>query len=251
MRAQAEALNAIYYPIETSEHLTREEKVPKMVEWYARVNELFIKDKLVRGDVAVAVSAALRDSRVRLRPGFAELLAFCTTYAVPLVVFSAGIGDVLLEVLRQGLGGACPPVMQVVSNFMVFQSANGGAGAAPSADDVLVGWSEPLIQPFNKSSVHLRALESSDRVGYYHDVVRRQNAILVGDSLGDAAMGDGIPHAAKLSFGLLNAGIEALMPQYMATYDAVMTDDAPLTPVLNLLAKVAGGGEPDVEDGGG
>lgn len=215
---RARALNAKYYPLETDPDLPVEAKVPLMVEWYRAVHELLVEDGLRVEDVASSVAVA----QLRLRPGAVEVFDWCARHAVPLLVFSAGLGDVLAEVLRQRLPGGLPPCAHVVSNGMVFD-----------ASGRLTGFTEPTLHMFNKnasalSPATLRALSD------------RPHVLLAGDSLGDATMAQGLPAVEhELRFGLLNDDVDRLLPQFSAVFDVVLTHDAPFTPLLRLLRAIA------------
>ena len=74
----------------------------------------------------------------------------------------------------------------MISNFLQYDS-NG----------LLNGLQEKLIHTFNKNE---HALEGTD---YYNLVKERDHVIVMGDSLGDAKMADGVPsssHVLKIGF---------------------------------------------------
>lgn len=216
--AAARALNAKYYPAEVDPDLPLERKVPLMEEWYSAVHELLLRDGLRREDVVDSVAKA----RLRLRPGAADVFAWAAAHSVPLLVFSAGIGNVLLEVLRQRLPGGLPACVHCVSNMMKFAD-----------DGALTGFSSPLIHMFNK---HAGVLDP----GVLRALSDRRHVIVVGDSLGDATMAEGLPSVAhELRYGLLNDGAERLLPAYAGVFDAIITGDAPLWPLLELLRRIA------------
>ena len=213
----AQELNKTYYPIEIDPSIPLSEKVPKMEEWYSSIHKLLLDDGLQFSDVESSVAKA----RLRIRDGVLGIFEWCERHAVPLLVFSAGIGDVLREVLRQRLPGGVPSCVHIVSNMMVFDEAGR-----------LTGFSN-LIHMFNK---HAGVLDP----GTLRALSSRKHVILAGDSLGDATMAEGLPCVeAELRFGLLNDGVERLLGAYTAAFDVVLTEDAPLTPLLALLQKVA------------
>jgi hypothetical protein len=102
------------------------------------VNGLLAGARISRADVRADVAAA----RIELRAGMHALLDAAAAGALPVTIFSAGIGDVIVEVLRQhwarDAAAPLPPGLRVVSNHMVFD------GHAPEA--VCVGWTAPLIR---------------------------------------------------------------------------------------------------------
>ena len=52
------------------------------------------------------------------REGYQEFFDCLNQHSVPLLIFSAGLGDVLEEVVRQA--GVFHPNVKVISNFMDF-----------------------------------------------------------------------------------------------------------------------------------
>lgn len=102
---------------------------------------------------------------------------------VPVLVFSAGLGDSVVSVLKQAK--VLYPNMKVISNFLQYK------------DGLLNGFGVPIIHTFNKNET---VLEGSE----YYDLVHQRDHILVmGDSLGDADMANGMPlssHVLKIGF---------------------------------------------------
>lgn len=231
IKEKANALNEYFYPIEVSPTLTREEKVPYMIQWYRGINHLLVESKFRKAEIAPSVAA----SNVGLRPGAADLFRLAGAAAVPLLIFSAGVGDILAEVIRQQFG-ALPTHSAIVSNWMRFD----GGGT-------LADWTEPLIHMFNKDDSHLRASP------LLPELARRRHVLLVGDSLGDATMADGMPHDVVVRVGLLNDNIDANLAKYTEAFDLVLTGDASLDYLVDFLRSVprAPGGACGAGAGGG
>ncbi len=109
---------------------------------------------------------------------------------VPVLVFSAGIGDILEEILL--MHDAYFPNIKIVSNYMDFNEKG-----------ALIGFKKPIIHTFNKNETVLG--ESKE---YFADLSHRQNAILLGDSDGDIHMGAGMENpGAILKIGFLNSKV--------------------------------------------
>jgi HAD superfamily hydrolase (TIGR01544 family) len=221
MKAKADALNLYYYPLETSSHLTTQQKIPFMVEWYRAINELLVESNLSRADISTAVAR----SCVQLRPGVIDTIMWCNRFRVPLVIMSAGIGDVLAEVLEHKWGSPLPDILHIVSNGMLFDE-NGR----------LEGFTEPLIHMFNKSS---SVIPPGALANELH---ARRNCIVVGDSPGDSTMGDGIAHSSVLKVGLVNDNINNLIPIYRNLFDVLLLDDCGLDMLKDLLHSIQHGG---------
>ncbi|KAK1790892.1 hypothetical protein P4O66_014052 [Electrophorus voltai] len=175
-------LKETYYPIEIDPHLTMEEKYPFMVEWYFKSHSLLVEQRLQREKLPEVV----RESDVCLREGYEHFFDRLHQHAVPMFIFSAGLGDVLEEIIRQA--GVYHPNVKVISNFMDFDE-NG----------VLKGFKGELIHVYNK---HDGALRNTD---YFKQLKDNSNILLLGDSLGDLTMADGVPNVENvLKIGFLN-----------------------------------------------
>lgn len=219
--AKAEALNKFYYPIEIDARLSIAEKTPYMEQWYHAVNALLVEAGMSRADLVEDV----RDANVQLRPGLRNMLDFAARHDVPVTVFSAGIGDVLREVLLQHYG-PLPARLHIVSNWMAW--------SGPGPDARLVGFSEPLVHMFNKN------VKDSNMAAapWFPSVTSRPHVVLMGDGLGDVTMADGLDAACVLRLGYLNDNVDALLPAFNAVYDAVHLQDSPAWLLCDLLRRM-------------
>ena len=134
----------------------------------------------------------------------------------------AGIADVIEEVLLQQ-GGGLTPHLHIVSNHMLWK------------DDHLVGFSKPSFHVFNKTA------KSAKHSPFFqtHDLAHRDCLILVGDSLGDIAMSDGLTFHEDhiIRIGYLNDKVERL-PEYLAAYDVVIVGDPSFQFPMDLIKDV-------------
>ncbi|NXM79279.1 5NT3B nucleotidase, partial [Serilophus lunatus] len=202
-----------YYPIEIDPNRTLEEKCPLMVEWWTRAHELLAQQKIHKGDIAQVV----RESGVMLRDGFKEFFEKLHRHNIPLFIFSAGIGDVLEEIIRQA--NVFYSNINLVSNYMDFDD-----------DGVLTHFKEPLIHTCNKNNTVLQGTE------YLQQLSSKTNIILLGDSLGDLTMADGIPSVENiLKIGFLNDKVEERRGKYLDSYDIVLEGDETLDVVNGIL----------------
>lgn len=106
--------------------------------------------------------------------------------------------------------------MAIVSNWMDFK------------DDKIVGFKEPLIHTLNKN-------EAAMDQEHFDKVKDRDNVILMGDSIGDLHMADGVPHKTKLTVGFLNTDVDRLRSLYLEKFDIVLCNDTNLETLLLLL----------------
>ncbi|KAM9837205.1 7-methylguanosine phosphate-specific 5'-nucleotidase-like [Aulostomus maculatus] len=201
-RSMRELLNT-YYPIEIDASLTTEEKLPLMVEWWTKVHQLLIQQGIRKDMLAQAV----KESGSMLRDGHKVFFDCLAEHQIPLLIFSAGVGDVLEELIRQNR--VFHPNVHIISNYMDFD-----------LDGVLRAFRGQLIHTFNKRegalthAAHLKELQG------------RSNVLLLGDSLGDLTMADGVSEPQNiLTIGFLNDQVEERKESYINSFDIVLVKD--------------------------
>ncbi|KAG0169151.1 5'-nucleotidase, cytosolic III [Apophysomyces sp. BC1015] len=215
LKAGTDRIYNTYYPIEIDRNMTYEEKVPYMVKWWQDAHSLMIKEKLTMKDIKGMVDYA----DVQLRPKLETVLSMCRDNTVPFLVFSAGIGNIIEQILRKA--GLYHDNMHIVSNMMKFNE-----------EGYCYDFADPLIHVFNKSEFQL------ETTSYYKSIEHRKNVILVGDSLGDLQMSQGIRHDLCLNVGFLNHDIEALEARYAKAFDIVIVGDANMDPIVDILKQL-------------
>ena len=206
---QADALFNYYYPLEVDPTLPMTEKVEHMTTWATKAAELMVDSGLKKYEIKLAVSEALKSNTFSLRKEVPVFIRSLADKGVPLLLFSAGIGDIIEEALIQTLNDI-PSDVHVVSNHMIFKG------------NKLVSWTEPVFHVFNKKASS--ALHSSFFKKF--DLAHRKNVLLIGDSMGDVAMSEGLncSQDSILRVGFLNDKVERL-PDYLAVYDVVILGD--------------------------
>lgn len=223
--ARERELFARYFPIEMSPKLSKEEKLPFMVEWWTHAHELLLEYKLTRAQIQQTVAQA----HLSFRPGFHSLFALLESKQIPTLVFSAGLYDVIHEVLSKEFAAATgrpvPANVHVVSNMMRFD-ANG----------TIEGFQGGLIHSLNKNATVL--LDSP--FWQQCKMEQRTNVLLLGDSRGDVQMAQGLSCADDdiIRVGFLNVHVNDAIDEYFALYDVVLTHDASLEPVALLLEQL-------------
>lgn len=175
----------------------------------------------IRGSYFHSIDIALmvKQTYVEMRPNTDIFLKKCADMDIPLLVFSAGVVDVIQEALNQH--NMFHDNMHIVSNKMGW-----------NADGICDHFEDPLIHVFNKSEF---SLEKTD---YYKTIKERKNVILLGDSVGDVLMSQGVQHDTCLNIGFLNHDVETLYPKYSQLYDIVIVDDSSIDPVVSILEKL-------------
>jgi 5'-nucleotidase len=208
-----------YYPIEISATMSAEEKIPHMVEWYTKVNFLLAAQELNRDDVVSAVAGC---RNFRIRAGVTEAFQRLAAKNIPVIILSAGLGNVIEEVVRQripkndGVYGETWPNVKVLSNTMLWDD-----------EGEFMEFSMPLIHMFNKSLE-----DAPDDIKSM--IEGRDKCILCGDGLGDLTMDHGSDATDTLRFGFLNEKIEQRLPKYIEpnAFDRIILNDGDWSTVL-------------------
>ena len=87
-------------------------------------------------------------------------------------------------------------------------------------DGRLNAFRDPLIHVFNKNEALKMHLD------YFEAQKSRKNSILMGDSLGDLKMVEGVESVANcLTIGFLNTKVDEMLGRYMESFDIVLVDD--------------------------
>ncbi|KAI8500683.1 7-methylguanosine phosphate-specific 5'-nucleotidase [Branchiostoma belcheri] len=204
-----------YYPKEISLTIPMSEKVQLMVDFWTQIHDIFLASNLNKQDI----TSTVHTTSPPLREGCNTFMSTLHQHDIPLLVFSAGLGDIIQEMFAKY--DVVYPNCRVVSNFMKFDA--GGK---------LVGFHDPLIHIFNKNKSVL------PDESYFTEQPERTNVILLGDSPGDLQMADGVPNVENvLKIGYLNAHLERL-DTFTELYDIVLVQDETMDVVNSILKKI-------------
>ncbi|MED6281012.1 5'-nucleotidase, cytosolic III [Characodon lateralis] len=205
-RLKLDHLLETYYPIEIDTSRSVEEKLPLMVEWWTKAHDLLVEQKIKKDELAQAV----RESDAMLREGYEPFFDRLHEQSIPLLIFSAGIGDILEEVIRQA--NVFHPNVKVISNYMDFDESG-----------MLRAFKGELIHIYNKREGALL------NTGHFKELRSKPNVLLMGDSLGDLDMADGVQDMKNiLKIGYLNDKVEERKKSYLDSYDIVLVNDESL-----------------------
>ncbi|KAK1311009.1 hypothetical protein QJS10_CPA08g00039 [Acorus calamus] len=224
-----------YHPLEFSTTIPIAEKTILMKEWWEKTHSLLIEGgvtyDIIRNSVVNAV--------VEFREGVVELLELLEEKDVPVLIFSAGLADIIEEVFRQKLHRSFKNV-KIVSNRMVFD--NNGQ---------LVAFKGKTIHVLNKNEHALdMAAPVHDHLGDVNgtsydsaSVKKRTNVVLLGDHIGDLGMSDGLNYENRIAVGFLNDNVEGSLKNYNESFDMVYLNDAPMWGVVELISHLCSSDE--------
>lgn len=148
-----------------------------MVEWWTESSRSYSGFRLDPSEI----KESARIDRGCLRDGTHDLFERLGARQVPILVFSAGIGDTVAAILRES-DLMLWPTVHVVSNFLRWKE-----GSVVNGFDT-----DRMIHVFNKNETALAGSVYAD------EVLDRTSIIVMGDSLGDANMATGSSVAAHV-----------------------------------------------------
>lgn len=213
---QTHALRTKYLKIEQDSAMTNEEKTPYMIEWYTHANRL-LKEFEINVNMFPKM---VEDSNVAFRDGTDTMMNLLDEKKVPMLILSAGLGNLVVEVLKHFK--LLHNNVKVVSNM--FKSDEKG---------MITELDGEMIHVFNKNE---NAVHDSP---YFKELQARHNVLLLGDSMGDLQMANGVANpSAILKVGFLNAKIEERLPQFMDAFDIVLVDDQTMDVPMAVIQKI-------------
>ncbi|RVW78791.1 Cytosolic 5'-nucleotidase 3 [Vitis vinifera] len=221
-----------YHPLEISPSIPIEEKAKLMEEWWGKTHALLIEGGLTYD----AITKSVANSMITFREGVVELFEFLEARDIPVLIFSAGLADVIEEVLRQKLHRSFKNI-KIVSNRMIFDGdghlvsfkgilliamflvrssfESGPIQTCPSSILFVASW--VILTPGKTIHVLNKNEHALDMAGPLHDelgdsdgpnedsasVKKRTNVLLLGDHIGDLGMSDGLDYETRISVGFL------------------------------------------------
>jgi HAD superfamily hydrolase (TIGR01544 family) len=231
-----------YMPIEFDMKMTEQEKIPYMIKWWTESHELIKSLGFTIDDL----KDMIREMPVEFRKSSNELFDICKEREIPMLIFSAGIANIIeliLEINNYGQNDLC----HVLSNRMEFDKDSG----------VISGFKDPLLHVFNKNEGVFR--EDHFYVQYSKQLESKDNVILIGDGIGDSKMAEGMQHKTCLKIGLLNSfecfksedgsarfksdldktddECTELLDKYQSAFDIVVTGDIGFDEHLNIILR--------------
>ncbi len=212
---RAHELFDVYHPIEINSKVSSKEKNLKMHEWWKKHFDLLVECGLSKEVMQKIVS----QRTLKFRKGAIEFIDLLHEYDVPLVIMSAGPGDMIKMYLEQE--GRLYDNVHVIANFLIFDS-NGKA----------IGVHEPIIHSCNKYEIELKKLP------VYRELLKRRNVLLLGDGLEDLKMIEKFDYKTLVSVGFLNEEVEANLPNFKRGFDVVLLNDGDFSYVNELIKRI-------------
>lgn len=154
-----------YYPIEIDYKISKEEKEKHMIEWYDKDMNLFYEYHLTKEKL----EQSIKQGKTILRKGAKEFLQKAKNQNMPVIILSAGIGNVIEGVLK--LNDCYYDNIYIISNFIKFDEN----GDMKKFDD-------EMIHTLNKT------MEGHLPAEIKEEIEQKEYGILVGDLVYDINM---------------------------------------------------------------
>lgn len=205
-----------YNPIEIDPHKSFEEKYKAMTEWWSKHIKLLSGFGLSKE----ILDATLKEGKhFLLRDKIKEFFDLLAKNNVPILIFSAGSKYFVNGYLQKD--NINYKNISIIANEYDFDS-NGK----------VLGYKNRIIHSLNKGEVAIK------NDSHYKNILNRKNVILLGDNLGDLEMSKGIKHSTKITICFYNSPQKEHLQEYLKSFDVVITDDASMEYVVELLKQV-------------
>jgi len=209
---KAFALFDKYHPIETNENLTYKYRYKKMQEWWKAHEKLLIESGINKK----IIKDIINKSPNILRKNTTQFLNFLNKNNIPLLIFSAGIGNLIEEYLKKET--KLTPNIHILSNTFNFNSKG-----------YATGFKNNTIHIMNKSETKIKDKK------YKNLIKQRKNIILLGNSLNDLKMVNDLNTNLIIKIGFLNEDKKNKLKLYKSKFDIIITNDGPMNYINQLL----------------
>lgn len=210
-KQERQKLYEFYRPIEIDEELDFETKNKLMIEWWTKHISLFIKYKLTE-DVIID---AVKDIKVlKFRDGAIDLLKSLKDRKIPLVIISAGIGNIIVEFLKNN--NCYFDNIYIVSNFIKFENG------------IAVGLEDNIIHSLNKNEALLP--ENVKEI-----IKNRPNVVLLGDQIADTKMVSIENKDSSLKIGFCEEKEKENFKFFEKEYDIICTNNTTFEELSNEI----------------
>lgn len=204
------ALYQKYRPIEIDVKLSDEEKSKFMEKWWKSHINLFYEYGLREENI----KKSLKTGGLRYRAGAKKFINKMSELNIPVIIISAGIGNVIEEFLN--LENDYYENINIVSNFIEFK------------DGVISGLKGETIHALNKNIVKLDEYSKMK-------LENRNNILLLGDGLADLKMVPKSYLTKTITVGFLDEKIEENLEVFNDNFDIVLSNRGTFDEINNIL----------------
>ncbi|MCX6746431.1 MAG: haloacid dehalogenase-like hydrolase [Candidatus Parcubacteria bacterium] len=204
-----------YHAIEIDPKVSKKEKIAKMHEWWQKHFTLLVSSGLNKKVMDEIVSKRT----LKFRPGALDFIDSLQENNIPLVIMSAGPGDMISQYLKQE--NRLDNNIHIIANFFEFDK-----------DGKVIKVKEPIIHSLNKKEILVKDYPA------FKDVKEKKNVILLGDGVDDIDMIEGFAYDNLIKVGFLNENVDENLPEFKKNFDVIILNDGDMEFVNNILRKI-------------
>jgi len=206
-----QALFEKYRPYEID--LTLDEKIKSryMTEWWEQHVALFVKHKATKNIFELVGSD---NNLFQYRRGAREFLELMHHRSAPVLIVSAGVGDIIENSMRHN--GMLFTNIEIVSNFMAYR---GG---------VVCGLNGGAIHSLNKD-------EACPTGGFKKMIASKSDVFVLGDSIDDIKAVPERERERAIKIGFCEANNKESLPAFREAFNITCTDNTSFEELLKAL----------------
>ena len=191
-----------YGPIELDYTIDIQEKEKYMLEWYEKSMNLYYTYHLTKEKL----KECIYNSHLELREGAKDFLNKLYNRNIPVIIFSAGIGNVIEQFLKEK--ECYYDNITIIGNFIKFDK-NGD----------MIKFSDNIIHTLNKNIDKLNDDKLKEKIE------EKEYRVVIGDLVEDINMMGEYPEDKSLKIGFLNKNITENLEVYRKNFDIVLTEE--------------------------
>ncbi len=199
-----------YRPIEINQNISLEQKSQEMTKWWNSHINLFYEFGLKEENI----TNSFKKCTLKYRDGAKEFLKAMKKLYVPVIIMSAGIGNIIEEFLNRE--NDYYDNIKVLSNFILFENG------------LIKGIDGKAIHTFNKNIIELDNVTKEK-------IKNRKNILLLGDGIGDLRMISEEDKERAVTVGFLEEKIEENLEYFNKNFDIVITNRGSFDELNNIL----------------
>ena len=191
-----------YGMIEFDYHINKDKREKYIVEWYDKCMDLYYQYGLTREKLKDSID----NSQLILRKGAKDFLFKVYENHVPVIILSAGIGNVIEK--KKKKEECYYNNITIISNFIKFDK-NGN----------MIKFSDNMIHSLNKNIDKLSDYRLKEKIE------EKEYRVVIGDLVEDIYMMGKYPERNSLKIGFLNKNVEENLEVYKRNFDIVLTEE--------------------------
>lgn len=202
-----------YHPFEVDPDLSNAEKAKYMHEWYKNTTRVLIENNLTEQ----LIDKIIEESDLEFRDGIHEFLEITNNLEIPVIIISAGIGNLIEKYLIKNK--IYYKNIRIISNFYVCNEKG-----------QIIEFLDPVIHPMNKFELQVKNFPETEEL-----ILGKTSIIQMGDHIGDFNMAEGFDYQNLLTVAFLNNGNQKTLEQFKNTADIVYTNEAGLEEITEII----------------